>query len=470
MAIVHSIGEPENESEKKAISRLKKQLPDNYIIFHNFEIPSNKGFPYEYDMAIVSDFTVWHVEVKGYKGEISGDKHQWKFENDYVRPSPIPLANKKSKVLAGKLTHANRNLVNVYVDTIILLTDDYVNLHISGDQPIRIIKLKDAEKCFSDSRYLQKHQGETSKKDAVCKVLFGGVLPGKKLDNIGLYEITEKFAQNERRAVYLAKHKYIRTRPDTIIKVFNFNIYTSEDEKLCQIQNIFRDQDAMRMIGAHPNLIETFDIFSWEDDKFVRPTEYINGGRPLELLLADKKKFKAVLKRNIDIILKIAKGLNHAHNAGVVHRDVQPINIVAAPNGVVKLVNFDLALFIGFPDLNHIKDINKRLNELYTAPEVWDEPLEAVKSSDIYSLGIVFYRLLVGLTPYNDINEFLYSGMDSAADEDFLINKLCQNKNEGLVETYKTIVNIIVKMTKRTPEERYQCMSEVITELSALQE
>ncbi len=344
MAIVQSIGKPENESEIKAIASLKKRLPSNYVIFHNFEIPSNKGFPYEYDMVIVSDFIVWHVEVKGYRGEISGDLHRWKFENDYERPSPVPLANKKTKVLASKLIHANKNLINVFVDTIILLTDDNVNLNISGEQSIRIVKLKDSIKYFTESRYLPKSHGRVSKKEAICKTLFGGVMPGKKVDNIGFYEITEKFAQNDRRTVYLAKHKYIRTCPATIIKVFNFDIYTSEDEKLCQIRNIFRDQDAMRMIGAHPNLIETFDIFSWNDNKFVRPTEYVNGGRPLELLLADKKKFKAVLKLNIDIIRKTAEGLNHAHKSNVIHRDVQPINIVVAPNGIIKLVNFDLAV------------------------------------------------------------------------------------------------------------------------------
>lgn len=123
-----------------------------------------------------------------------------------------------------------------------------------------------------------------------------------------------------------------------------------------------------------------------------------------------------------------------------------------------------------YPAFNDIKDVDIRFNALYTAPEVLDEPLGATKSSDIYSLGIIFYRLIEGATPYSHIEEFLNSGRDSAADYDLLINKLCRNKDDDLLETYEVIVNIIVKMTKRCPEERYQSMSEVIAALPVFED
>ena len=69
MAHVHRIGDPENKSETKAIRALAEVLPDDYLIFHNFELTTGRGLPYEYDMAIVSDFAMWHVEVKGYRNE-----------------------------------------------------------------------------------------------------------------------------------------------------------------------------------------------------------------------------------------------------------------------------------------------------------------------------------------------------------------------------------------------------------------
>ena len=82
MAKIHAIGQPENEAERKAIRRIARSLPDEYIIFHNFELTNGKrGFPYEYDMAVVGEFAVYHVEVKGYRGAIRGNKREWIFEN-----------------------------------------------------------------------------------------------------------------------------------------------------------------------------------------------------------------------------------------------------------------------------------------------------------------------------------------------------------------------------------------------------
>ena len=80
MAHVHRIGDPESASELKAIKRLAELLPDNYLIFHNFELTTGGGMPYEYDMAVIGDFAVWHVEVKGYRGTIKGDQIEFWFE------------------------------------------------------------------------------------------------------------------------------------------------------------------------------------------------------------------------------------------------------------------------------------------------------------------------------------------------------------------------------------------------------
>ena len=110
MAIIHRIGMPENDSEARAIKRLAKGLPDDYFVFHNFEVTTGRGLPYEYDIAVLTPHALYHLEVKGYHGEIRGNAMQWFFENGGVYPSPIPLANKKTKVLAGKLKQYSHRL------------------------------------------------------------------------------------------------------------------------------------------------------------------------------------------------------------------------------------------------------------------------------------------------------------------------------------------------------------------------
>ena len=124
MAIIHRIGTPENDSEARAIKRFGKDLPDDCFVFHNFEVTTGRGLPYEYDIAVLTPHALYHVEVKGYHGEIRGNPMQWIFENGGVFPSPIPLANKKTKILAGKLKQYSHRLDGVFVETLILLTED----------------------------------------------------------------------------------------------------------------------------------------------------------------------------------------------------------------------------------------------------------------------------------------------------------------------------------------------------------
>jgi serine/threonine-protein kinase len=98
----------------------------------------------------------------------------------------------------------------------------------------------------------------------------------------------------------------------------------------------------MRLLGAHPNLIVTGDMFAWDDNKFVLPTEFIEDGQTLEQMLARGAEDELTWARKAELAIKVAHGLQHAHKNGVVHRDVRPLNVVVAPGGVVKLVNFDL--------------------------------------------------------------------------------------------------------------------------------
>jgi len=124
MAVVHAVGLPENQSERKAIAYLARHLLDNHHIFHNLEFVSPSGLPYEYDIIVAAEYAVYAVEVKGYHGCIRGNACEWELESGAIHRSPIPLANKKAKVLAHYLRSRSRLLRKVWVQPLILLTDD----------------------------------------------------------------------------------------------------------------------------------------------------------------------------------------------------------------------------------------------------------------------------------------------------------------------------------------------------------
>ena len=281
MARIHRVGRPETASEKKAIKALADRLPDEYVVVHNFEVSTGRGLPYEYDIALVTPFAIWHLEVKGYRGKISGDERQWVLSNGHVTASPIPLANKKSRLLSDKLQRHSSELRDVFVDTAILLTDDNVQVHLADDQAFRLVHLHEILDHFTDPQYLAVAVGKSIERlrPTICDALFH-CEPVRRVHRIGLYDVVERLNQTEFRSVFLAKHRYIRTRPHTILKVFHVDPYASEAQRQRQTEAIFHDQDAMRQIGGHPNLVSTGDFFAWDDNKFVLPTEYMSRGGP----------------------------------------------------------------------------------------------------------------------------------------------------------------------------------------------
>ncbi len=468
MARIHRIGEPENASERKAIKHLAAVLPDNYYVFHNFELTTGRGLPYEFDCCVVTDFAVWHVEVKGYRGMIRGDSTQWIFENGGVTPSPIPLANKKSKILSSKLRSHSSQLRDVWVDTVVLLTDDKARIRLKDDQSGRVILLKDALDYLTDPKNIPVRVDNIERHhNTICEALFG-MRPSKKVKQIGLYDIKERINQSESRSVFLAKHRYIRTRPETILKVFHFDMYSSEEERQKQIEAIFHDQDAMRLLGVHPNMIDTGDMFAWEDNKFVLPTEYVPKGRPLQSLLEEGEDRDITWAEKADWVAKMARGLHHAHKNGVIMRDVRPMNVVVAPEGVVKLVNFDLALLEDSPQLSSPKGLEKRLDQRYVAPEVWKDPSKADQRSDIYSLGIVFYQLITSKTPYEDIEQVIKAGGETPLDRALLLKELSTPGSEDFMASPQDAADVIARMCQQDPAARYATLAEVLEDLSLL--
>ena len=477
MAEVFRLGEPDNASEAQAIRTLAEELPKSYQIYHNFELTTGRGLPYEFDVVIVGDYGVWNVEIKGYRGIVRGDRSYWRLSNGNVQPSPIALAYKKSRILAWKLKDSSGlKEESLYVDSAILFTDKRVKLKIRDRDAERIlVPLAEAKNHFTDpARFPLQPKNLKPLLPQIQNALLGGAREIQKIEQVGLYDIEARLNQTDTRTVFLAKHRYITTRPQTILKVYHFDVYASEKEKERQIQAIFHDQDALRILGAHPCLVQTGDIFPWEDNQFVLPTEYIEEGQPLSVLF-EKDELAWDLEgegsraigwgEKLSWVHKMARGLCHAHRHGVIHRDIRPLSVVVAPDGTCKLVNFDLALIQSQPELGDLRlhRLRRRFDASYVAPEVWEEPKSADMRSDIYSLGMVFYQLLTGQVPYEDIEVVLQMESGSAVDGKVLRESLAAERAEDAVA-------VIERMTQRRPEDRYASMDEVMEDLKIIDE
>ena len=464
MAIIHRIGTPETDSEARAIKRLSKDLPDDYFVFHNFELTTGRGLPYEYDIAVLTPHALYHLEVKGYHGQIRGNPLQWIFENGGVFPSPIPLANKKTKILAGKLRQYSHRLEDVFVDTLILLTEDGARAKLNDDQAGRVVHLRDAIDRLSDPKHLPVSTGNVSAlHDLVCEALFT-TRPARKAQQIGLYDVVQKLDQDDRFTLFLARHRFIHTQPLTVLKVYHLDVYAAA-EKEYRLREIFHGQDAMRLLGAHPNLVRTGDMFTWNDDSFVEPVGYVEGGQLLEWLLGKQGEQTLTWDEKTRIIKGVAAGLAHAHKHGVIHRDVRPRNIVVAPGGVVKVANFDLAYIPDAPNLSITQSVREHFDRRYVAPAIWQDPRDVGPASDIYSLGLVFYQLITSQPPLHDV-EAVLAGKGPAVDVDYLAAKLSRKGTPDYMSDPLGVAEIIGRMCAPRRSDQYATLAEALDDLA----
>lgn len=155
----------------------------------------------------------------------------------------------------------------------------------------------------------------------------------------------------------------------------------------------------------HPNIVSVYG-FVEEKDILAIAMEYIEGDT-LENLIRDSGRIE--FSYALELMIQILNGIEFAHQQGFIHRDLKPSNIILDLNGNPKIMDFGISKSID--ELKTITQQNARPGTLlYMSPEQLGGNLITVKS-DIYSLGITFYEMLVGAHPYN--SQTIYEIIDS---------------------------------------------------------
>ena len=211
---------------------------------------------------------------------------------------------------------------------------------------------------------------------------------------LGRYVIEKKIGKGAMGAVYLARDPRIN-RP-VALKVIPIE-KEFEDEELEEARlRFFREAESAGRL-THPNIITVYDC---GEDKHLAyiAMEYLQG---ISLTtFTDTKKLLAPTKA-LELCARTAEGLDYAHNQGVIHRDIKPANILySLRNDMLKISDFGVARLT---DNNRTKTGIVLGTPMYMSPEQLNAE-DLTGHSDLFSLGVTLYELLVGEVPFRASN------------------------------------------------------------------
>ncbi|WP_269226835.1 serine/threonine-protein kinase [Flavobacterium eburneipallidum] len=191
--------------------------------------------------------------------------------------------------------------------------------------------------------------------------------------------------------VYLYEHRLLQL--PFAVKVFAPAFYEGGGKEL---ERFFQEAKMLFKLN-HPSIIKVYDAGMIGSRPFIR-MEYFNG-RNLNQILNDFGTLKQ--DKALELIKNIVKALNHAHEEiGIIHRDLKPSNIMASMPNQFRIIDFGLSIFIENElHSRFTKTGEGTISGYYNAPELIQNPRLIDKRSDIYSIGAIWYTLLIGQPP-----------------------------------------------------------------------
>lgn len=404
---------PVNSGEKRLQNFLVNYLPDDYYIVPNLNLASNSRHVtkyWEYDVIVVAPHAVFHIENKDWGGNLEGDDYTW-FRNGQEIANPHKTAGLKTRILASKIREAHPDWKFGEIYTLVTLSNPmqskfgldpnsatYNQTFLLNEKLIDFItnfdKIGRKEKGIAQiqKQLVDYLTGESTSRNYIKTQIFN-------------YKIVETLQQTDEFTEYLCEPKFINTAKYKI-REYPLDVEGKSKEELekleLQLSNAYQAQE---IIGQSPFIVQTqyrtneehtyyYEISRYQEESTLKAKLHI-------------KTFKQLDK--VNIILDVAHGLATAHKNNVYHRNVTPENIYVFDGGHAAIANFGMAWFVEHIDKSFTV-ANFSGDSPYTAPELLGSDSDAFASTDLYSLGVIFYELMTGNLPFKDVIEFLKQG------------------------------------------------------------
>jgi serine/threonine protein kinase len=263
--------------------------------------------------------------------------------------------------------------------------------------------------------------------------------------DVGKYRILEGLGAGGMSQVFLAQHRTMGHR--VAIKLLPESLAKKEPTTIAQF---FREARAAASL-EHPNIVRAHDI-DRHGDHYYMVMDYVCGAN-LHDLVTRRGPFPPNVAATC--IAHAAAGLEHIHDAGLVHRDIKPGNLMLDKNGVVRILDLGVAL-VTATHLSGEQAADAEEGILgtadYLAPEQATAGAQVDIRADIYSLGVTLYFLLAGKAPFED-----QSLAQKLVGHQFRVPPAPPGPPE--------LLQVLNRMMAKRPEQRYQTPTEVLEAL-----
>ncbi|KHF30833.1 Serine/threonine-protein kinase PrkC [Anoxybacillus sp. BCO1] len=257
------------------------------------------------------------------------------------------------------------------------------------------------------------------------------MLIGKRLN--GRYKILQLIGGGGMANVYLARDMILDR--DVAVKVLRLDFVNDE----LFIKRFRREAQAATSLN-HENIVTIYDVGE-DDGIYYMVMEYVRGCTLKQYI---QQRAPLPVQEALRMMDELTGAIAHAHQNGVIHRDIKPQNILVAEDGTIKITDFGIAVALSSTTITQTNSVLGSVH--YLSPEQAKGGM-ATEKSDIYSLGIVMFELLTGQLPF--------SGESAVA----IVLKHLQTETPSVrrwnPNIPQSVENIVLKATAKNPLHRY---------------
>ena len=402
-------GHPVHDAEARGIQALVRALPDNYWVFSNLELATDRrGQTFEHDAIVLAPHALFTVELKSWGGRIVGNRDRWTLASGTVVQSPIPLILSKARVLKGRLQSRRRELGSVWVQGIVFLSASDAVAQITTDFEDYVVTTDGIRRALTDPSRLGHPTPITpTQRRAIEDFLNDGRPAAPARPELEDFRLLQRLAAEDRPYEAWVAERTTLGRERRVLHTYTL-VGETEAERERLRAHALREATLHSRLRGGPDVLRYDTYFSTRDDpqRIVLQFEDTTPLLPVDAWVKDRN---PGVQARLAVAGRIARSLAWVHEKGLVHRRLSPEAVLVSAEDLpveVRLCAFELArdLSGAVPTItgSSLGDPTFRC----AAPEALKSG-EASPRSDLFSLGATLIELFTGRSLFANVDEVL---------------------------------------------------------------